>query len=159
MRRAFMLFLLLLCTAESRAQSTSARVSGESQTSQTSQTSATARTLIALENGWARGVVRRDTAMFRRLLDPRFVYTEDAVVMGKDDVIKSIRDGDRVERASNSDMTAYDHGGTAIVTGILRMQGTGASGPFDRRYRFTDTWMRRDGTWRMIAAQDYVMPK
>ena len=143
MRRAFTLFLLLLFTAESRAQPTPAR-GGDG-----SQTSATARTLIALENGWACGVVRRDTAMFRRLLDRRFVYTEDAVVMGKDDVIKGIVGGDRVEAASNSDMTVHDHGGTAVVTGILQMKGTGANGPFDRRYRFTDTWMRRGGTWRI----------
>ena len=153
MRRIFTLVLLLLATVESRAQSVPARPPASS------QTSVTARTLIALENGWARGVVRRDTAMFQRLLDPRFVYTEDATVMGKADVIKSIRDGDRVDSAANSDMVVHDHGGTAVVTGILRMQGRGANGPFDRRYRFTDSWLRRDGTWRMIAAQDYLMPR
>ena len=114
---------------------------------------------MALEDGWARGVVRRDTAMFRRLLDPRFVYTEDAVVMGKDELIRAIRDGDRVTSASNSDMLVHEHGGTAVVTGILRMQGTANDRPFDRRYRFTDTWLRRNGSWRMIAAQDYLIPR
>jgi ketosteroid isomerase-like protein len=123
------------------------------------QTTATARTLIDLENGWARGVVRRDTALFGRMLDPRFVYTEDAAVMNKADVIKSIRDGDRVESASNSDMVVHDHGGTAVVTGILRLRGKAANGPFDRRYRFTDTWMRTNGAWRIIAAQDYLLPR
>jgi ketosteroid isomerase-like protein len=152
MRRIFTLLLLFLVAVESRAQAAPARAPEER------QASVTARTLIALENGWARGVVRRDTAMFQRLLDPRFVYTEDAAVMGKAEVIKSIRDGDRVDSASNSDMVVHDHGGTAVVTGILRMQGRGAKGPFDRRYRFTDTWLRRNGIWRMIAAQDYVMP-
>jgi hypothetical protein len=153
MRRPFALAVLLFVTAEARAQSTPPSAPAGR------QTSATARALIALENGWTRGVVRRDTAMFRRLLDPRFVYTEDAAVMGKEELIKSIRDGDRVDSASNSDMTVYDHGGTAVVTGILRMKGRGTSGPFDRRYRFTDTWLRREGAWRMIAAQDYLMPK
>jgi len=156
MRRGFtcqLLLLLLLLTAESRAQSPSARAMD------TSQTSASALALIELENGWARGVVRRDTAMFRRLLDPRFVYTEDSVVMGKDELISAIRDGDRVDSASNANMIVHDHGGTAVVTGILRMKGKGPSGAFDRRYRFTDTWLRRDGTWRMIAAQDYLIPR
>jgi ketosteroid isomerase-like protein len=122
------------------------------------QTSATARALVALENGWARGVVRRDTAMFRRLLDPRFVYTEDSTVMNAEQVIASIRDGDRVDRATNSDMTIHEHGNTAVVTGILRLEGRTKSGRFDRRYRFTDTWLRRDGSWRIIAAQDYLIP-
>src|SRR4051812_46697946 len=87
------------------------------------QNSPTARALVALEDGWARGVVRRDTAMFRRLLDPRFVYTEDSTVMNAEQVIASIRDGDRVERATNSGMTVHEHGNTAVVTGILRLQG------------------------------------
>jgi ketosteroid isomerase-like protein len=123
------------------------------------QTSATARALTALENGWARGVVRRDTAMFRRLLDPRFVYTEDSTVMNAEQVIASIRDGDQVDRATNSDMTIHDHGNTAVVTGILRLEGRTKSGPFDRRYRFTDTWLRQGGRWRIIAAQDYLIPR
>lgn len=123
------------------------------------QTTPAARALIALEDGWARGVVRRDTAMFRRLLDPRFVYTEDASVMNKEEVIASIRDGDRVERATNSDMIVHEHGNTAVVTGILRLEGRAKDRPFDKRYRFTDTWLRRGGRWRIIAAQDYLMPK
>jgi ketosteroid isomerase-like protein len=122
------------------------------------QTSATARALTALENGWARGVVRRDTAMFRRLLDPRFVYTEDSTVMNAEQVIASIRDGDQVDRATNSDMTIHEHGNTAVVTGVLRLEGRTRSGRFDRRYRFTDTWLRRGGSWRIIAAQDYLIP-
>ena len=152
MRHVRSLLLLLLLAAPSRAQSTTtAGAAG--------QTTPTARALVALENEWARGVVRRDTALFARMLDPRFVYTEDAAVMGKDEVIKSIRDGDRVERATNSDMVVHDHGNTAVVTGILRLEGSAANGRFDRRYRFTDTWLRRDGRWRIIAAQDYLIPK
>jgi ketosteroid isomerase-like protein len=144
MHRAHTLLLLLVAAAGAPAAA---------------QTSATARALTALENGWARGVVRRDTAMFRRLLDPRFVYTEDSTVMNAEQVIASIRDGDRVDRATNSDMTIHDHGNTAVVTGILRLQGRTKTGAFDRRYRFTDTWLRQSRTWRIIAAQDYLIPR
>ena len=153
MRIAVPVFVLLCWSTGSGAQSTTTRDAGPR------QVTGTARVLMALEDGWARGVVRRDTTMFRRLLDPRFVYTEDAVVMGKDELIRAIRDGDRVTSASNSEMLVHEHGGTAVVTGILRMQGTAQNGPFDRRYRFTDTWMRRNGSWRMIAAQDYLIPR
>jgi ketosteroid isomerase-like protein len=152
-RRACLIVVPLLLATHALAQAPAGKAPPER------QTTATARTLIALENGWANGVVRRDTALFRRMLDPRFVYTEDASVMGKAEVIASIRDGDRVTEASNADMLVHDFGNTAIVTGILRLKGTAASGPFDRRYRFTDVWMRRNGAWRIIAAQDYLMPK
>jgi ketosteroid isomerase-like protein len=142
MHRASTLILLLALAAPAAAQG-----------------GATTRALTALENDWARGVVRRDTALFRRLLDPRFVYTEDSTVMNAEQVIASIRDGDRVDRATNSNMTIHDHGNTAVVTGILRLEGRAKSGPFDRRYRFTDTWLRQGRTWRIIAAQDYLIPR
>jgi ketosteroid isomerase-like protein len=56
-------------------------------------------------------------------------------------------------------MAIHDHGTTAVVTGILRLEGRTKSGRFDRRYRFTDTWLRQGGTWRIIAAQDYLIPR
>lgn len=146
MHRARTLILLLALAAAAAAPAVAQR-------------SATPRALTTLENDWARGVVRRDTAMFRRLLDPRFVYTEDSTVMNAEQVIASIRDGDRVDRATNSDMTVHDHGNTAVVTGVLRLEGHTTSGPFDRRYRFTDTWLRQGRTWRIIAAQDYLIPR
>lgn len=121
--------------------------------------SATERTLTRLENEWARALVQRDTATFRRLLAPRFVYTEDAQMMGKDDVIRGVVGPDRVEWAGNEDMQIHDYGNTAVVTGILAVKGTGKSGAFSRRYRFTDTWLRTDGRWRVIAAQDYLIPE
>ena len=48
---------------------------------------------------------------------------------------------------------------TAIVTGWLVMRGRGPSGAFDRRYRFTDTWVKSGGKWRIVAAQDYLAPE
>ena len=148
----FLLVLVLLLPTAAAAQSkTDAAV--------TNQTSPTARTLLRLEDEWARGVVRRDTAAFRKRLAPQFVYTEDAQVMGKADVIKGLVGSDTVVSANNHDMKVHDYGNTAVVTGILQMKGKGKDGPFDRRYRFTDTWFRRNGEWQIIAAQDYLMPK
>jgi hypothetical protein len=124
-----------------------------------SRASSTQRTLLRLENEWTRGLVQRDTALFQRLLAPRFVYTEDAQVMTRDEVIRGVVGTDRVRSASNEDMMVHDYGNTAVVTGILVVRGTGRNGPFSRRYRYTDTWHRIDGSWRVIAAQDYLIPK
>jgi ketosteroid isomerase-like protein len=147
--RRLLPFLLALSAANLHAQEPTSAAQPRS--------TSTTRIIAGLEEDWARGVVRRDTALFRRMLHPRFVYTEDATVMNKADVIKSIRDGDRVTRATNSDMVVHEFGGTAVVTGILRLEGTVAGGHFVRRYRFTDTWQRTGGEWRIIAAQDYLI--
>lgn len=126
----------------------------------TPSASSTERDLIALENEWTRALVKRDTAAFRRILSPRFVYTENAEVSSADDVIKSVVGAERVESAGNEQMIVHDFGETAVVTGILAVRGRGPKGRFSRRYRFTDTWQRqRDGTWRIIAAQDYILPR
>lgn len=118
----------------------------------------TDRILTHLENDFAQAVVRRNTAAFDRLIAPTFVYTEDATVMNKTELIRAIM-ADRVTSARNQGMKVHVYGDTAVVTGILRMIGHGKEGAFDRRYRFTDTWLFRSKHWQIIAAQDYLIQK
>jgi ketosteroid isomerase-like protein len=103
--------------------------------------------------------VRRDAEAFDRLLAPRFVYTENDQVMTRAQLLDAlIRGADRAESASNEDMKVYAYGNTAVVTGWLIVKGRGPSGAFNRRYRYTDTWVRRQGNWQVIAAHDYLAP-
>lgn len=117
--------------------------------------------LIALENAWPKAVIDRDTATFQRTLAPGFVYTEDSAVIGRGDLISGMATGpDTVVSGGNEDMKVHDFGNnTAVVTGILVLSGKGKDGPFTRRYRYTDTWMFKDGRWQIVAAQDYLIPK
>lgn len=114
---------------------------------------------IKLEDQWTTALVKRDTRTFDRLLAPNFVYTEDAAVMTRNDVIKSVTGSDRVTGASNEGMKLHDFGDVHVITGVLHLRGRGKDGAFDRRYRFTDTWQLRNGRWQIIAAQDYLIPK
>ncbi|MFL5574774.1 MAG: nuclear transport factor 2 family protein [Gemmatimonadaceae bacterium] len=130
------------------------------QTSRASPASPDARAILALEERWAAAVVKRDGATFQRLLAPGFVYTENDSLMGRDDVLRSITSGsDTVAGARNEGMEVHAFGpALAVVTGWLVMRGRGADGPFDRRYRFTDTWAKQGGRWRIVAAHDYLAP-
>ena len=114
---------------------------------------------IELEDQWTTALVKRDQVTFDRLLAPGFVYTEDASVMSRADVIKSVSGTDRVEWARNEGMKVHEFGDVHVVTGVLHLRGRGRSGAFDRRYQFTDTWQRRNGGWQIIAAQDYLIPR
>ena len=117
------------------------------------------RALFALEEESTRALVRRDGRVLDRLRAPDFVYTENDQVMTKDELIRAVVSGpDTVELAGMEDMRAYVYGNTAVVTGWLAMRGRGPSGRFDRRFRYTDTWLYRDGRWRVIAAQEYLVP-
>ena len=115
-------------------------------------------TLTGLENECVRAIIGGDTSTLRRLFVPELVYTEDTTVMNRQELIHSIM-ADRVTSGRNEDMKVHAYGGTAVVTGIMYLKGNGKEGAFDRRYRFTDTWLRRNDQWQIIAAQDHLIRK
>src|SRR6266446_5193394 len=107
---------------------------------------------IQLEDQCRTALVRRDTHTFDHLLAANFVYTENASVMGRNDVIKSVSGPDRVDWARNEGMRVHDFGDVQVITGVLHLRGRGKQGLFDRRYQFTDTWQRRNGRWQIGRA-------
>ena len=117
------------------------------------------RAVLDLEESWAKAVVKRDAGTFKRLLAPGFVYTEDDRVQSGDQLTRDIVSGtDTVTEARNEQMQTRAFDNVMIVTGWLIMHGRSGGQPFDRRYRFTDTWLKRGGQWQIIAAQDYLVP-
>jgi hypothetical protein len=120
---------------------------------------ATKREIARLEDVWVKAVIDRDPTMFDRLLAPGFVYSEDDRTYTKAQLVKEITQGtDTVTAGRNEDLSVRVYGATAIATGWLILSGRGASGRFERRYRYTDTWARLNGRWRVVAAHDYLKP-
>jgi len=117
--------------------------------------------LIRLENQWAAGLVKRDRALFDKLLSPKFVYTENDRLMRREEVLNDIASGsDTVTAAHNEGMEVHEFGAvTAAVTGWLIVEGRSKGAAFTHRYRFTDTWVKRKAGWEIVAAQDYLAPK
>ena len=116
------------------------------------------KAVFALEEEWTRALIKVDTAAFKRITVPEFVYTEDNVMMNQRELLHAIVTGDKVDWSANEGMQLYDHFPAAIVTGVLITKGRNKTGAYTNRYRFTDTWLYRDGKWRAIAAQDYLIP-
>jgi ketosteroid isomerase-like protein len=119
-----------------------------------------AQQLRRLEDGWTTALVKRDSAYFRRNLHPDYVYSDERGVFGKEQVIaEQISGTDSVTSAENQDMRVHVHGSAAAVTGILIVRGRGKDGPFEHRYRYTDSFVREGGRWLMFASQDYEIPR
>jgi hypothetical protein len=115
--------------------------------------------LLALENGWATALVKRDKPYFVKTLAPGFVYTEDDRVSTREQVLRdAVTPGDTVTASHNEDMTVHLFGDVAAVTGILAVDGRANGKVYHHRYRFTDTWQKKNGRWQIIAAQDYLIP-
>jgi ketosteroid isomerase-like protein len=121
-----------------------------------------AQQLIRNEDGWAAALVKRDAQYFERMLAPNFVYTEDAKLMTRADVLHDATTGpDSVTAAHNEDMVVHEAGSvTAVVTGLLVVEGRASRARYVHRYRFTDTWVKQgSGDWQIVAAQDYLIPR
>jgi hypothetical protein len=145
--RVFVILLVSLGAPAVRARAQAAAPTGA------------ARQLLQLENGWTTALVKRDSAFFRRNLHPDYVYTDERGVFTKEQVIaEQVGGTDTVTAAENQEMRAHVHGSAAAVTGILIVRGRGKDGPFERRYRYTDSFVREGGRWLMFASQDYEMP-
>ncbi|HKG92426.1 MAG TPA: nuclear transport factor 2 family protein [Gemmatimonadaceae bacterium] len=161
--------LLLLVTLTSGATAATAATAARAQGAEAParraaggggrDSTAAQRALVRLEDSWAAALVRRDGATFRRLLAEGFVYTEDDRVMSRDELLREITAGsDTVTWAGNEGMRVHEFGATtAVVTGWLIVRGRGKDGAFDRRFRYTDSWVRRGGRWQIVAAQDYLV--
>jgi ketosteroid isomerase-like protein len=116
--------------------------------------------LLRLEDDWANALVKRDRAYFRRQLADGFVYTEDARLTSRDQMLREIvTPEDTVTASHNDGMAVHLLAGTGVVTGILVIEGRTHGSTYTHRYRFTDTWVKQaDGSWKILAAQDYLIP-
>ena len=113
--------------------------------------------LLQLEEDFASALARGDRERVEDLLAEGFVYSEDTQSMTAAALLQALFSGpDRIRQARNEDMEVRLFGRTAVVTGWLVVSGDGAAGPFSRRYRYTDTWVRRAGRWRIVAAHDVL---
>ena len=51
----------------------------------------------------------------------------------------------------NEDMKVRVHGDTAVVLGVTHVKGVSGGKPFEARFKFTDTFVKDNGRWRLYA--------
>lgn len=117
--------------------------------------------VIAMENAWNRAELRNDAAAVELLLAEDFVMTvAEGTLYNKAQVIASVRDKTyRPDVLESTDMVVHAHSTTAVVTGAYHEKGLDKGKPWERRGRFTDTWMLLDGRWQCVASHFSVKPK
>lgn len=113
--------------------------------------------LLYMEMDWSDADKRRDTAWFERnFADDYFgVSSDTGKLNSRSDDVAAMKDRKEVfDSAVASDMQVRVHGNTGIVTGIYHIKGRDDKGqPFDRRIRYTDIFLKRDGRWQVIGSQ------
>jgi ketosteroid isomerase-like protein len=113
--------------------------------------------LIYFEMDWNDAAKRHDAAWFEANYAP-FATDVSGLTGGidrKTAAVESVRSDKRVyESLELSELTTRVEGDAAVVTGVNHVKGKDAAGKaFDRRVRFTDTFIKRDGKWMVWATQ------
>lgn len=110
--------------------------------------------IIALENSWNQAELHNDAHAVDLLLADDFVMTvADGYTMNKQQMLASVRDTSyRPEVLQSEDMAVHMYGNTAIVTGAYLEKGHDKGKAYERRGRFTDTWVNLGGEWRCAAS-------
>jgi len=113
--------------------------------------------LLYMEMDWADADQKGDLAWFERNLAENFsgVSSRTGKLTTKADELADIKNRkDVFTSVSASDMRVRVEGDTGVVTGVYHMKGRDEKGqPVDRRIRYTDVYVKRDGRWLALAAQ------
>ncbi len=116
-----------------------------------------AAVLQYMENDWNEAIKKRDVTWFERNFadDATDVSSRTGAIQNKVAAIASMKsDKTVVESLELFEMNTRVDGSTAVVTGVIRERGRDEQARlYDRRVRFTDTWIKRDGRWQVWASQ------
>ncbi len=115
-----------------------------------------------MEMDWNTADMNRDLSWFEQNYAPDFsnVSSRTAKLTNKAEELADFKnDKSRTESAELSEMNIRVDGNMAVVTGVNHVKGRDEKGqPFDRRVRFTDTFIKRDGRWQVWATQGTRIP-
>ncbi len=119
-------------------------------------------TLAYMEMDWSNAEVKRDAGWFERNFANDFsgISSTTGKISSKAEDIAEYKSGKSVtDSAAVSEMNIRIDGNSAVVTGIYHTKGRDEKGQaFDRRVRYTDTYIKRDGRWQVWASQGTLIP-
>jgi ketosteroid isomerase-like protein len=117
--------------------------------------------ILALENAWNQAELQHDPGALEMILTDDFVITEpDGTLQTKRQHLASTKDTSyHYDALVSEGFRIKVYGTVAVVTGEYHERGSSKGVHFDRRGRFTDTWIKLGGTWRCVASHDSLPVK
>lgn len=117
--------------------------------------------ILALENAWNQAELQHDPAALKLILADDFVITEpDGVLQTKQQHFDFVKDKTyHYDLLVSEDFRIKVYGDAGVVTGTYHEKGKYKGKQFDRRGRFTDMWIKSNGSWRCVASHDSLPVK
>jgi len=113
-------------------------------------------TIGYLEQDYNDAFMKRDRAWFEKHFAGDYVGIagSNGEVMNRKADIDGMVNDKGLEWAGTSDMNINVNGNMAYVTGIFHTKGKDDKGvAYDRKVRYIDTWVKRDGVWQVWTSQ------
>jgi hypothetical protein len=114
------------------------------------------RYIRASEAAWAESVSTNNASVLKRILATDFVWVLDGEVWNK---ARAVADAEAGPGDFLSDHLNYAHvrffGDTAVVQGSETWTRKGGR---KGHFVWTDTWIRRNGEWQIVQAEDITVP-
>jgi ketosteroid isomerase-like protein len=115
-----------------------------------------------LEQDWNNAIWKKDKAWFEKTYAPDFtsISSQTAKVMSRsEDIADTMNDKSTYDLVETTGMNIRIDGNFAIVTGTFRVRGKDEKGAaIDRKTRYTDTWIKRDGRWQAWSSHGTNIP-
>jgi ketosteroid isomerase-like protein len=116
-----------------------------------------------LEQDWNDAVLKKDRAWFEKNYATDFtsISSGTAKLMDRaEDISDTVDDKGTMELVETTGMNIRIDGNYAVITGTFRTKGKDAKGAsFDRKIRYTDTWIKRGGRWQAWSSQGTPIPE
>jgi len=116
------------------------------------------RYILESERQWAESVATGDTSVIERILADDFIGVDPkGRLYSKQQMIDETRDAPKYFVSNRlNDAKVRSYGRIAIVQGSETWEKrSGERG----RFVWTDTWLRRNGRWHIVAAEDLIAPE
>lgn len=118
------------------------------------------RYIIESERQWAESVATGDPTVVERILADDFVGVDPTGrLYDKATMVSDTRDAPNyfVSNRANEIKVRF-YGDTAVAQGSETWERR-TGDPLRGRFVWTDTWLRRNGKWQIVAAEDLVAPE
>ncbi|HTO87280.1 MAG TPA: nuclear transport factor 2 family protein [Thermoanaerobaculia bacterium] len=150
-----LLCLLSASLATCQQSGTDKPLKPKAKTDAASATSSVADQIKKLEQAWAQATMKDGVAAVDQYEADDILSTDPTGrVTDKAQDKMDLSSGDlRFQSMDLSDLRVRVYGNTAVATGVNTLKGTYKGQAIDGRYRFTDTWVERNGKWQVVATQ------
>lgn len=135
--------------------------SGQTNPRQAARNAKVEQEIRKLEREWFESYVRGDRVAFDRIVadDAVMIYGNGKVGKKSEAMAEIKAPADLSYSLTSDDVQVRVYGDTAIVTGRVTEKGTFNGRNLNSQSRYTDVWVRRNGRWQVVAAQNTRLPQ